>query len=91
MVTNLIKKLGIVGVVDIDLWISGNDIYVSEINPRFGGGYVLAQAMGISFVPYIVNNINGIQNKPDIGNYSEGFAYKYSMVEVKNIKGSGIS
>ncbi len=82
VVVNLIKKLGIVGVVDIDLWLSDNTVYVSEINPRFGGGYILSQAMGTSFVPYIFNNVNGIKNKPSIGNYSDGFAYKYPMIKV---------
>lgn len=59
------------GPVDMDFWYRDNQYYLSEVNPRFGGAYLHAYGAGVNFVPLIVNNINGIENKEDIGNYDD--------------------
>ena len=50
--------------------------YISEVNPRFGGGYPHAYECGVNNMKYIINNLEGKVNTPDIGNYPEG---KYMM------------
>lgn len=59
------------GPVDMDFWYRDGMYYLSEVNPRFGGAYLHAHGAGVNFIPLIVNNINGIENEENIGNYKE--------------------
>lgn len=59
------------GPLDMDFFIKDGKYYLSEINPRFGGAYLHAYGAGVDFIKLIINNINGIENKPEIGNYDE--------------------
>ncbi len=59
------------GPCDMDFFIKDGEYYLSEINPRFGGAYLHAYGAGVDFVKLILNNIKGIENKPEIGNYDE--------------------
>ena len=57
------------GPLDMDFFIKDGEYYLSEINPRFGGAYLHAYGAGVDFIQLIVNNINGIENEVNIGNY----------------------
>lgn len=70
-IKQICKVLEFNGPVDMDFWYRDGIYYLSEVNPRFGGAYLHAYGAGVNFVPLIVNNINGIENKEDIGNYDE--------------------
>lgn len=59
------------GPVDMDFWYRDGVYYLSEVNPRFGGAYLHAYGAGVNFVPLIMNNIHGIENQEDIGNYDD--------------------
>ncbi|MBS7303103.1 MAG: ATP-grasp domain-containing protein [Lachnospiraceae bacterium] len=59
------------GPLDMDFFYQGGKYYLSEINPRFGGAYLHAYGAGVDFVKLIQNNIAGIENPADIGNYEE--------------------
>ena len=59
------------GPIDMDFFCLNGKYYLSEINPRFGGAYVHAAGAGIDFIPLIMNNLNNIENKPNIGNYEK--------------------
>lgn len=59
------------GPIDMDFWYRDGEYYLSEINPRFGGGYLHAYGAGVDFVKLIENNVNAIENKPDFGNYED--------------------
>lgn len=59
------------GPLDMDFFIKDGEYYLSEINPRFGGAYLHAYGAGVDFIQLIVNNINGIENPVNIGNYNE--------------------
>lgn len=59
------------GPLDMDFFIKDGEYYLSEINPRFGGAYLHAYGAGVDFIQLIVNNINGIENPINIGNYDE--------------------
>lgn len=59
------------GPLDMDFFIKDGEYYLSEINPRFGGAYLHAYGAGVDFIKLIVNNINGIENPVNIGNYDD--------------------
>ena len=53
--------------------------YISEVNPRFGGGYPHAYACGVNFPRCIINNLKGKENPVNIGDYQEGvYMMKYN-------------
>ena len=60
------------GPCDMDFFYKNGEYYLSEINPRFGGAYLHAYGAGVDFVKLIMNNIDGIENKSQIGEYDEG-------------------
>ena len=78
--------LALRGPVDMDLFRIGGTYYVSEINPRFGGGYPHAWHCGVDFPALIVNNLRGLENPERIGNYEEGLCMmKYSDETVRRL------
>lgn len=70
-IKEICKVLEFNGPVDMDFWYRNGVYYLSEVNPRFGGAYLHAYGAGVDFVPLIVNNIKGIENIENIGNYNE--------------------
>nr|WP_263325105.1 ATP-grasp domain-containing protein [Neobacillus sp. Marseille-Q6967] len=60
----LIETLKPSGPVDIDFFKTKEGYVISEINPRFGGGYPYAYEMGQNFIKDIINNLKGIPNQP---------------------------
>lgn len=70
-ILEIVKLFKFYGPIDMDFFYKNGEYYLSEINPRFGGAYLHAYGAGVDFPKLIRNNINGIENKPDIGNYDE--------------------
>lgn len=58
----LISALNPIGPIDIDFFKTDNGYVISEINPRFGGGYPYAYEMGHNFIVAIINNLMGRPN-----------------------------
>lgn len=84
IIEDLVTKASLVGPIDIDVFSFNGEYYISEINPRFGGGYPLAFECGCNFPEYIINNLKGIANKPEIGNYEENvYMMKHDVLTVK--------
>lgn len=85
LVKDFISKTDFIGPLDIDCFEKNGKYYISEINPRFGGGYPHAYEMGCDFMEYIVNNLQGKENpsyKKFI--YEQGYTMmKYDQVKVK--------
>ena len=84
----LIKKFvieaGYRGQIDIDLFEVDGSYYISEVNPRFGGGYPHAYESGCDHMKLILKNLRGHKNVPSIGNYEEGiWMMKYNEVCIK--------
>ena len=76
------------GPIDMDFWDRDGEYYLSEINPRFGGGYLHAYGAGVDFVKLIENNVNAIENKPDFGNYEDDVVMMmYDSVVIEKIEG----
>lgn len=72
-----VKKIsnikGVKGPIDIDVFLADNgEVFINEINPRFGGGHPHAYGCGINFMQLILNNLKGITNPPEFNNYKEG-------------------
>lgn len=51
------------GQIDIDIFDINGEYYISEVNPRFGGGYPHAYECGADHVSMIVNNLEGNVNQ----------------------------
>lgn len=83
-IQNFVSKSGYLWNIDIDIFEKDGEFYVSEVNPRFGGGYPHAYECGCNFMQYIVNNLNGESNIPSIGAYDEGiYMMKYLELKIK--------
>lgn len=72
LIRKTLSPLNLTGPVDMDIFRIDGQYYVSEINPRFGGGYPHAYNCGINFPRLIANNLSGKINAADIGGYEEG-------------------
>lgn len=84
IVKELAQRSGLVGPVDMDIFHCKGEYLVSEVNPRFGGGYPLAYECGINFPRYILNNLFGIANEADIGNYEKNvYMMKHDVLMVR--------
>ncbi len=79
------------GQIDIDIFEIDGEYYISEVNPRFGGGYPHAYESGCDHMTLIKNNIDGIANKKCIGRYNEGiYMMKYNEISIINNAERGI-
>ncbi len=88
LLADFAAAFGLRGANDIDLFEQDGNFYISEVNPRFGGGYIHAYAAGVDFPKFLMNNMNGIVNRTEIGSYEEGlYMMKYFDIEVRR-KGS---
>jgi carbamoyl-phosphate synthase large subunit len=65
-------KLGLVGPLDVDLFVRDKRILILELNPRFGGGYPLAHRAGADFPRLILKMIRGEPVVPEVGRFTSG-------------------
>lgn len=73
LIRRFAEEAGYTGQIDIDIFEVNGDYYISEVNPRFGGGYPHAYESGADHMKLIVNNLNGQVNECVIGeNYEVG-------------------
>jgi len=61
-----------IGNADSDVFLVNNELYVLEINPRFGGGYPFSHEAGVNIVAMYVNWLKGKQNVEQFNNYKAG-------------------
>lgn len=81
LVEQFVLEAGFRGQVDIDIFDVNGKYYISEVNPRFGGGYPHAYEAGVDHIALILNNLEGCINKKCIGNYDEGlYMMKYNEI-----------
>lgn len=75
------KESGFEGQIDIDIFEIDGEYYISEVNPRFGGGYPHAYEAGCNHMEMIKNNLKGIANVKAIGQYEENvYMMKYNEI-----------
>ena len=83
LIRAFLKKLNLKGIIDIDIFKVNDEYYISEVNPRFGGGYPHAYECGVNMPKMIINNLEGKENIVLIGQYKEGiYMMKYNEVKV---------
>lgn len=86
LIERFVKEFGYRGQIDIDIFEVNGDYYISEVNPRFGGGYPHAYEGGCNHIKMILNNLQGKANESNIGRYKENlYMMKYNEVLVKEI------
>ena len=84
-IERFVVEAGYKGQIDIDIFEIDGKYFISEVNPRFGGGYPHAYECGCDHMKLILNNLAGIANEKKIGLYEEGI-YMMKYNEVKMVK-----
>lgn len=74
-----------IGSMDCDVFIANNELYVLELNPRFGGGYPFSHEAGINTAAIYIEWLKGNQNIEEFSNYQAGklFSKCDRMLEIK--------
>lgn len=84
LIERFVKEAGFTGQIDIDIFDVNGEYYLSEVNPRFGGGYPHAYESGVDHMKLILNNLEGKANDSVIGRYEIGTVMmKYNEVMVR--------
>lgn len=87
LIEKFVLETGYKGQIDIDIFEISGKYYISEVNPRFGGGYPHAYESGCDHMKLIQNNLRGVVNEKNIGAYEEGiYMMKYNEVKIRKIK-----
>lgn len=87
LIQRFVREAGYRGQIDIDIFDLDGEYFISEVNPRFGGGYPHAYECGCDHMKMIVNNIEGKMNVPGIGGYDAGvYMMKYNEVILKRME-----
>lgn len=71
------------GQIDVDIFAIDGEYYISEVNPRFGGGYPHAYECGCNHIKMIIDNLRGYANTKMNGLYEDGiYMMKYSEIMI---------
>lgn len=88
MIRNFVEECGFRGMIDIDIFEIDGCFYISEVNPRFGGGFPHAYTCGVNMPAAVIRNLAGQENEVDIGNYAENICMmKYNEIAVRDMNG----
>ena len=86
LIEKFVKDSGWRWQIDIDIFDIDGEYYISEVNPRFGGGYPHAYECGCDHMTMILNNLAGIKNDRRVGEYEEGvYMMKYNEIAIKKL------
>ncbi len=84
LIKMFVTEAGYRAQIDIDIFYIDGEYYISEVNPRFGGGYPHAYESGANHMKLIVENLAGKSNACVVGQYEEGtYMMKYNEVMVR--------
>ena len=88
LIRNFVETCGFRGMIDIDIFEIDGVYYISEVNPRFGGGYPHAYACGVNMPAAVIRNLNGQENEVSIGDYAENICMmKYNEIAIRDMSG----
>lgn len=83
IIKDFVKKAEFKGIIDIDIFKVNGEYYISEVNPRFGGGYPHAYESKVNIPKMIINNLEGKINNEQIGDYEKDiYMMKYNEVKI---------
>lgn len=86
LIGRTVSTLKLAGPIDMDIFKVDGRYYISEINPRFGGGYPHAWHAGVRFPELIAQNLSGQETERKIGTYEEGLCMmKFSDEIVRRV------
>lgn len=86
LVEKFVLEMGFRGQIDIDIFDIDGEYYISEVNPRFGGGYPHAYEAGVNHINLILENLEGRANKKNIGSYDDGlYMMKYNEIMISKL------
>ncbi len=71
-VLRLCSRLGAAGPLTIQAFQTTGGLVLSEINPRFGGGFPLALAAGGAYATWLLDMVEGIPVPPRLRSYESG-------------------
>lgn len=84
LIEKFCTESGWTGQIDIDIFEVNGEYFISEVNPRFGGGYPHAYECGCDHMKLILNNLEGKENTKSIGSYDDGiYMMKYNEVMIR--------
>ncbi len=90
-IEKIVEKCGFCGMIDMDIFKIGDEYYISEVNPRFGGGYPHAYECGVNMPEQVIKNLHGESNSDSIGCYKAGiYMMKYNEVVIKDLSDTEI-
>lgn len=85
LIKKFVQKAGFIGIIDIDIFKVNDKYFISEVNPRFGGGYPHAYECGVNIPEMILSNLNGEINDNLIGRYDEWvYMMKFNELKILN-------
>ncbi|HWL27087.1 MAG TPA: ATP-grasp domain-containing protein [Ureibacillus sp.] len=83
LIKYFVKVAGFKGMIDIDIFKVNGEYIISEVNPRFGGGYPHAYECGVNIPKMIIHNLQNQINESSIGQYDEGIRMmKYNEIKI---------
>ncbi|MDO5026714.1 MAG: ATP-grasp domain-containing protein [Tissierellia bacterium] len=86
LIEKFVKDFGYLGQIDIDIFDVNGEYYISEVNPRFGGGYPHCHESGVNHMKLILNNLENKANERNIGQYKEHiYMMKYNELLIRGI------
>jgi len=84
VIEDAVSKFQFRGPLDMEFFCRDGEYYLLEVNPRFSAAYLHAYSCGVDFIKLMVNNVKGIENPVDIGNYEEDvLMMKYDSLVVR--------
>lgn len=87
LIRKFVSEAGYRGQIDIDIFDIDGEYYISEVNPRFGGGYPHAYESGCDHMKLITDNLEGKVNEVQIGDYKSGvYMMKYNELCIKSLE-----
>ena len=87
LIKKFVSEIGYRGQIDIDIFDIDGEYYISEVNPRFGGGYPHAYECGVDHMKLILNNLEGKVNESIIGQYDDNvYMMKYNELAVRKVE-----
>lgn len=88
MIRKFVEECGFRGMIDIDIFEIDGTYHISEVNPRFGGGYPHAYACGVDLPAALLRNLAGEENEVSIGEYAENICMmKYNEIAIQDMNG----
>ena len=86
LIKQFVSECGFRGQIDIDIFEINGEYYISEVNPRFGGGYPHAYECGVDHMRLIINNLHSKDNPVQIGLYEDNLVMmKYNEIRMTHL------